>query len=101
MTSSDEGMLAQLSDNEKTVLQAIARTRKLRPMGAFSERELSRKHQVRDLNVRTILEDLQAKRIVRRLDPGKKLWKVIRPEIEHACEMERFTRTLGYGVIRR
>lgn len=101
MTADDEDLVSQLSENEKTVLQSIARTKKLRPLGAFSERELTKKHQVRDLNVRIILQDLQRRGIIQQVSPGKRLWKVVRPEIEHACEVERLTKQLGFSVVRR
>jgi hypothetical protein len=93
--------LDSLAPEEKTVLSSIARTRKLRPLGAFSERELSRKHQVRNIRVRDVLQGLQEKGIVTHVNPAKRLWKVIRPELEHACELENLEKKWGFQVVRR
>jgi hypothetical protein len=92
---------ADLSEEEKTILWAVCRSRKLGPSRVFSEQHVAKKKPCWSLDVPGLLEALEGKGIVHRVHRGKGLWKVLRPEIAHDCELERSSSMAGMRIERK
>lgn len=72
LTVHQEGMLAVMDKDEKTLMATLARVSKTKS-GYFSEQEIGRKHDCKDIEVREVLLGLQELDLATEIK--KHLWK--------------------------